>query len=379
MSGPSILVLSASTGNGHVSAGKAIVAEALERGLRAEHVDVMDWVTPGFRRWYRGGYETLVRRNPKTWGHLYRTSDRKRFNYYFQTALDTAFCKRLGRLLDEWRPDWVVCTHSLPQPALDRFRGLGFRVAVTVTDLYVHRMWLRGRVDTYFVPQEWSREVLERRLPDFRGDVVVSGMPVNAVFRSVGRGGGVRLSVAAELGFGEVSEEETWILVSSGGIGGGPLLSAVEVLGRLPVRTVVVAGRNARMKADLEALSAGFDRVHVLGAVEQGTMAALMGASDLLVSKPGGLTTFEALTVGLPFVVYWPFLIPGQEEGNAAFLEECGAGVIVRSKEDLGRTVERLLADRPTLERMRAAALGQAKPEATRVIVDHLCGAGVLR
>ncbi|MEZ5163479.1 MAG: hypothetical protein R2688_06955 [Fimbriimonadaceae bacterium] len=138
---PRILVLSASTGNGHTSAADAIVAQAQAMGLHAVHEDVLDFTSKGFRKWYRGGYETLVRRRPKMWGHLYRTSDRPRFNYYFQTGLDKQFCRPLSKIIRSHKPDWVICTHSLPQPALARMRDqISFRMGVVVTDLYVHRM-----------------------------------------------------------------------------------------------------------------------------------------------------------------------------------------------------------------------------------------------
>lgn len=371
MKKPSILVLSASTGNGHLSAAEAITREAKARGLKAEHIDVLDHVSPAFRKWYRGGYEVLVRKRPAAWGHLYKTSDKKRFNYYFQTALDTQFCKRLEVVLKKWRPDWVVCTHSLPQPVLERFREeYGFKVAVTVTDLYVHRMWLRGHVDLYFVPQTWSEEVLQERLPNFPGQIEVTGIPVNDLFSEEISKKDARSQIGQELSI--PLSEKRWVLMSSGGIGGGPLEEAASALSKVEARVVVICGRNAKMKTALEAATESMANVTVLGAVSQEQMARLMKASDLLVSKPGGLTTFEALTVGIPFVVFWPFLIPGQEEGNAEFLEESGAGVIVRDAETLGRTVADLIKSESLLEQMSRAGLAQAQPDATRKIVDHL-------
>ena len=345
--------------------------EAESRGIRAEHIDVLDHVSPAFRKWYRGGYEMLVRRKPAAWGHLYRTSDQKRFNYYFQTALDTQFCKRLEEVLEERRPDWVVCTHSLPQPVLERFRKrFGFKVSVTVTDLYVHRMWLRGHVDVYFVPQSWSEEVLQKRLPEFPGKIVVTGIPVNKLFSEEVAKIDARKRIGSEMSI--PMNRSKWVLMSSGGIGGGPLEDAALAMDEIDAQTIVVCGRNAKMKKGLEAVTGDMDRVTVLGALSQEQMALMMKACDLLISKPGGLTTFEALTVGVPFVVYWPFLIPGQEEGNAEFLESVGAGVIVREPGELGSVVGGLLSDSDRLKEMGQAARAQAQPEATTHIVDHL-------
>ncbi len=369
MKKPSILVLSASTGNGHVSAANAVVEEAQRRGLRAEHIDIMDHVSPGFRRWYRGGYETLVRRNPRTWGHLYKTSDRPRFNYHVQTNLDKTFCKRLEKMVETWAPDWVICTHSLPQPALAKFANRHqFRIGIVVTDLYVHRMWLRGDPDRFFVPQEWSADMLRTRLPEYSGEIVVTGIPIHPVFSELGTD---KAALRSRLGF-RASAPEKMVLMVSGGIGGGPVLSAAEAIANEEVSLVVVAGRNERNLQNLRQVIGHRENVIILGAVPQFEMAELMKASDILVSKPGGLTTFESLAIGLPFIVYWPFLIPGQEEGNAEFLESCGAGMIVRNLTELRLTVGNLIKSDQKLNKMRESALCQALPGATGLIVDSL-------
>lgn len=362
---PRILVLSASTGNGHTSAADAIVAQAQAMGLHAVHEDVLDFTSKGFRKWYRGGYETLVRRRPKMWGHLYRSSDRPRFNYYFQTGLDRKFCRPLAKIIRSHKPDWVICTHSLPQPALAQMRAqYPFRMGVVVTDLYVHRMWLRGKPDWFFVPQEYSRNILAQRLPSVKDQITVSGIPVHPVFESAPR----KEDARAQL---EIEDSAELALVSSGGIGGGPLLEAVEALRIQGLLVTVIAGRNDAMRTALKNRFQDDSRVNVLGHIDQATMAKHMAAADFLVAKPGGLTTFEALTVGLPFLVYWPFLIPGQEEGNADFLEECGAGVIARNINEL-ESQANILKDPVLRDQMSRAAKAHAPSHSAEKIVQQI-------
>lgn len=357
MADPRLLILSASTGNGHMSAAFAIAAEAEKAGLVAVVIDVMDVTPDAFTSWYRGGYEKLVKDRPKLWGHLYRSSDRPLFNYGFQTILDFTFTSRIRKIIEEMRPDWVVCTHSLPQPRLVPLRReFGFRMGIVVTDLYVHRMWLRGRPDAFFVPQEWTKEVLARRKPRLGSHCVVTGIPIHPVF---GERRGER-----------VWGEDRYAIVSSGGIGGGPLLEAVAVILGEGWRVRVVAGRN---QAAFEALTdqfGGDEGVEVFGHVDAAKMAQLMQESHLLVSKPGGLTTFESLASGIPFCVYWPFLIPGQEEGNATFLRDIGAGVIARDLDSLRLELGKL--DDGTLQTMSEAGLSQALPNAAAEIVQAL-------
>lgn len=359
MKSPRLLILSASTGNGHMSAANAIAADAESQGLFAQVVDVLDFSPKGFRSWYRGGYEKLVRDRPEVWGHLYRSSDRPLFNYGFQTGLDWWFTRRIEQAIQETKPDWVVCTHSLPQPRLVPLRReYGFKIAIVVTDLYVHRMWLRGRPDYFFVPQEWSREVLMRRLPKIGRHSLVTGIPIHPVFRG---GAGMR-DWNAELS----------VLMSSGGIGGGPLVGAVRAVRDARAKVAVIAGRNESAKLELEAAFGSDPLVEVLGHVTQQEMADRMRSVHLLVGKSGGLTTFEALAVGVPFAVYMPFLIPGQEEGNAQFIRDSGAGDILRSEAELKSFVERMSSNRSALEKMSVAAIAQAHPEAAREIVEKL-------
>jgi processive 1,2-diacylglycerol beta-glucosyltransferase len=344
-----LLIVSASTGMGHMAAARGVEKAAQARGHSAVTVDVMDRVTPLYRTWFRGGYERLVRRNPKMWGHLYRTSDLPRFNYRFQTGLDYLFCGVIAKMVQSERPDWVVCTHSIAQPRIPR---AGRPMAIVVTDLYPHRMWLRGSPDLFCLPSEWSAEMLRQRVPGAK--YVVTGIPISPEFQP-----------------GVVAPGR--VLLTAGGIGGGPVLEAAQALVSSGVRDLqIVTGWNTQLRAQLEGKHLSGVTVH--GFLQQDEMARLLQSAALLVAKPGGLTTMEALSVGTPFLVYQPFLIPGQEEQNAEFLVEAGAGVRARSTEELGREASALLRSPVRLEEMRARALEHGKPDAAENVVRALEG-----
>lgn len=370
---PRVLMLSASTGNGHMAAAYALEDEARRQGLEAKTVDTLAFAPKGFRAWYAGGYETLVRRRPELWGHLYRTSDRPLFNYHFQTFLDVVFVNRLRNLFADFHPDWVVCTHSLPQPRLAQLRQrYRFRTAVVVTDLYPHRMWLRGRPDRFFVPGEWSAGILAGRAGWAADRVEVTGIPIHSCFRE------------------RIGQEEArhrmglpaggrMLLATSGGIGGGPMAEALAALRQTPgLDTVVlVCGRNERAFQRLQeelggAIAFGPPLVVLKGHVDQSEMAGLMAASDLVLSKPGGLTTSEALAVGRPFAVFEPFLIPGQEERNADFLVETGAGIRVPDAEAIPLLVGDLLVHPSRLAEMSAKAKELGRPAAAQLVVERI-------
>lgn len=368
-----ILVLSASTGNGHISAAKAIEAVCRQQGHHTKMVDALKYAPKPFQMWYGGGYELVVRRAPASWGMLYKVSDEPNLPYKVQTKMDYGFLAKLKRLLAEERPDWVVCTHSLPQPRLAELRKeFGFKMAIVVTDLYPHLMWLRGEPDWYFVPSEWSRDILEQRQPGSANITTVTGIPVHPVFSKTFSEDEIARATGRQPG-------KPIITLTSGGIGGGPFGEALRALLKLdrPVHIEVICGRNEARRRDIERRVTKLPynspvSVKVRGHISQEEMALRMHASEFLISKPGGLTTSECLAVGCPMLVYHPFLIPGQEEGNAEFLVQEGAGVEARTPEELVATVRDLLADPERLAKMRQIARSHGKPKAADDIVAQL-------
>lgn len=358
------LIITASTGNGHTSAANALKAEIEAQGGVAEVVDCMDHVPKAFRKWFKGGYETLVKRSPWTWGHLYRTSDRPLFNYWAQTFLDDHFSYPMDQVIARFKPDVVVCTHSIIQPRLPALsRKCGFEVAVVVTDLYPHRMWLRGRPDWYFVPTEDSKQILQKRI-GARSRIDVTGIPVNRAFANAPS----REIARRALGL----TDRPAVLLSSGGIGAGPFDEATAALSKLPVDLLVVCGRSKEAHDRLHRKFGKNANVRLFGHLSQTEMANVMAAADVLVGKSGGLTTFESLAVGLPFVILWPFLIPGQEEDNARYLADHGAGIIVKDLEEIGPTVEALVKDPAKLKAMQEGAKSIAQPGSAKRIASML-------
>ncbi len=375
MSGaPRTLLLSASTGGGHLSAAHAVSAAFHTRGINAQVIDVLNLTPPVFRAWFLGGYETLVRYWPDLWGHLYRVSDRPRLTYHFQTALDLHYMTRLRAVMRRERPDWVVCTHSLPQPQLERLRRIAapFNVAVVVTDYYPHRMWMRGYPDHYFVAGEWTRDVIARREPGADRRTTISGIPTDAAFFAPVSRPDARRALGAD-------PATPSVLVTSGGIGAGPVTEAVGALAAagVPCHITVLCGRNlaahshlSRMSEDLR--GRGF-RLQVEPLLPVAEVATRMHAADFVVGKPGGLTMSECMAAGVPMLIHRPLLIPGQEEGNRLFLEYVGAGATAADAESLTELTRGLLTDRDRLEEMRSRAQAAASPGAADTIAETVC------
>jgi processive 1,2-diacylglycerol beta-glucosyltransferase len=271
---------------------------------------------------------------------------------------------RFGRYVKEFQPEVVLCTHYFPLETLNHLRqkrGGPRPLAVSiVTDFEAHALWMDSCVDLYCVAAEETKARLVARgaTPE---NVVVTGIPISAKFSAKLNPRAVRKSLG-------LRDDLPVVLVPSGGFGMGPVAQILTELDKiaLPFQTVVVTGRNEQLRRTLAAQ----DRMHpthVLGFATN--MHELMAVADLLITKPGGLTSSEALAVGRPLVILNP--IPGQEAANSDFLLERGAAAKVNRVEDLPYRLEQLLGSRKLAEMARAAkALG--KPDAAREICHEV-------
>jgi processive 1,2-diacylglycerol beta-glucosyltransferase len=227
-------------------------------------------------------------------------------------------------------------------------------------------MWLTRDVDRYFVAIDETRAHLSAIGVD-RAKIVVSGIPIDPKFavRTDGRTARLALGLDPEL---------TTILVSAGGFGVGPVEQLVTALGRLEhaAQVVVICGRNEELLTKLRASLAENPprsvRVDLVGFTRE--METFMSAADLLVGKPGGLTTSEALAKGLAIVVVNP--IPGQEERNSDHLLEEGAAIRANNLPAIGWKIDRLLGEPERLASLRARSLALGRPDAARTVAESV-------
>jgi len=367
-----VLVLSASAGAGHVRA-----AQALERALVAtgrvrevRHVDILQYTSKLFRRMYAQAYLDLVNRAPEVLGWLYDYFDEPWKHERVRLALDRLNTTRFVRLLERERPDWAVSTHFLPAQLIAWLRSKGrlaTRQAIVVTDFDVQGMWLTRHVDRYFVALDETRVHLER-LGVPPAAITVSGIPIDPVFAVPKDARAMRLKHG-------LAPDRTTILVSAGGFGVGPVEALIHTLLELqhPVQLVVICGRSEALKQRLDELAAArppelTPALRVVGYTTD--MDEYMAAADLIVGKPGGLTSSEALARGLALVIVHP--IPGQEERNADHLLEAGAAIRCNNLPALAWKIDRLLDDPARLAAMRANARRLARPQAARDIAMTL-------
>jgi processive 1,2-diacylglycerol beta-glucosyltransferase len=366
-----VLLLSASSGAGHVRAAQALEKTFSSRGdCVVEHIDALKYVSELFQRLYDKTYIAMVRRAPDLIGILYERTDQPWRHPRPRLAVDRLNTRPMIRLLKRVQPDLCIATHFLPGEILAWLiakKKLRARHAIVVTDFDVHALWLCKTVDRYYVAMNESAEYLARiGVP--REKLRVTGIPVDPVF-----------AVAAEREtarhkFG-LDSQAAMILVAAGGYGVGPVEELVKDLLALKRnwQIVAVAGKSEKIRKRLEELSraagnlpGGKRRLCPVGFTTE--MDQYMAAADLLVGKAGGLTTSEALARGLPMALVEP--IPGQEERNADHLLEAGAAIRCNNLPAAAWKIAALLDDAARLTRMREAAQRMAKPRAAADIAE---------
>jgi len=370
---PRVLILSASSGEGHVRAGKALEKALSARGdCAVEHIDALDYTSKSFQKIYDDAYIALVRRAPGMLGWFFSHIDQPWRHERRRLALDRLNTRPMIKLLKRLRPEICVSTHFLPAEIvswLKRKNKIETRHAVVVTDFDVHAMWLCRGVDRYFVASEESAEYLAR-LGMKREAIRVSGMPIDPVFAEPADARAIRV------GFG-LDPCAITVLVAAGGHALAPVERLVTDLVALdrPWQIVAITGHAAQIRQRLERLTRGNKQVatrrtqlRVVGYTEE--MHRWMAASDLLAGKAGGLTVSESMAVGLPMAIVG--VLPGpQEERNAEHLLECGAAIRCHNVTTAAWKIAQLLDDPERLATMRAAARRIGKARAALEIAEE--------
>lgn len=361
-----ILILHASVGLGHRRAAEALGRAFALRGV--EQVWVEDTLAHGpalFRQLYAGSYLELAERAPALWAYFYERADENetRLTRELRALIERLGTTGLEALVQRCQPDAIVCTHFLPLDLLSperRRRGRAPLLVGVVTDYTGHVFWASPAVDRYCVATPLTSRMLARRgVPSAR--IAVTGIPVDPAIatpkdRDQARQAHrlERAPVVTLMGGGLSVERVQQIVVD---------LLASDLIGSL----VVVAGRNTALTAALAPLGqASAGRLCLLGFIDY--VDDLVTASDLVISKAGGLIVSEVLARGRPLVVIDP--IPGQEEWNADFVVSAGAGIQLRLGALVPAAVEHLLTNTSHRQVLADGARQAGRPEAALTIAD---------
>ncbi len=368
-----ILLLSVSAGAGHLRAAEALKAYAnlSAHEVVATHLDVMNFVTAAFRKLYTDFYITLVNKAPTLWGYLYKATNDAQPDSSLQRlrrGIERLNTKALLKEITAFKPDAIICTHFLPAEilsALIRKGKFACPVWVQVTDFDLHRLWVQEHMAGYFAANE---EVAFRmRAQGIAAEnIYVTGIPIMPAFATPPP----RAQCAAQLGIDP--DRKTFLLMGGGaGLGSLDTLAARLLTLEADFQLIVLAGNNTQALTALQTVAERYPgRLWPQGFTQQ--VEQLMACADLVITKPGGLTTSECLAMGLPMIVNAP--IPGQEERNADFLLEQGVALKAIDSVTLAYRIEYLMHNPEKLVEMRVKAKALGRPTAAMQVLDVVLG-----
>ena len=367
-----VLIMSASTGGGHNRAARAIKEELESRtidnmSIECEIVDSLKLVNNTMDKVISRGYEKSALYTPKAYGSVYRFSETTiaSKNEFKTNPLTSLMARKFKHLLNESTPDLIIGTHPFPMIALSTLkknnnihslsRSESFYKSTKVdippmisvlTDYTTHSTWIQNEIDYYIVGHEYVKELLVYEGVDSEKGKAF-GIPVEKSFLSHRD----RETVLTELG---LSPEKLTVLLMGGSFGAGNIKETLEDLIAIDrdFQILVITGRNEHLKDKLSKMldsTIHNKNICLLGYTNK--MNDILASIDVLISKPGGLTTTEALLNDVPMIV--PYFIPGQEEENLDFLTNCGAALRTTKKYSLPVLLKVLIDDPSRLDNLR--------------------------
>ncbi|HYT50059.1 MAG TPA: glycosyltransferase [Pyrinomonadaceae bacterium] len=373
--GPKILIISSDTGGGHRSAAAAIVAgiESFVKGesyairtiraveeshhLAAKLVAIYNWLLRNKQHWMKYYYWLINRFRPDT-----------REFFYKRTVGYVA-----GQF-QKWCPHVVVSVHPLTQHMFARVLkelGLADRIPLVtvVTDPYYGfwKGWACDDVKLYLVASEDARrQLIDYGIPSER--IKISGMPVHPKFSFPGDDAARVARTALGL-----DPEKFTVFLNAGWEGGGNISHILRELvrGELDVQAIFLAGKNEALRSEVELVAADAKfPVKVIGYSDE--VEQLMRAANVMVSKLGGLTTFEALACRVPIIADAITQPMPQEASTVNLIVKSGAAVMLNKASDIVPVVHRMIEDSKHYAAMRAATITVAIPNATKRIVEEI-------
>ena len=383
-----VLIMSASTGGGHNRAAKAMKDEIEKKCIDGEHItceiiDSLKLINTTMDKIISSGYEKSAKYTPKAWGGVYKMSDANIVSKheYKGNLFNTLLASKLKKLLKERKPDLIIGTHPFPMIALstlkkkypyrNAFNSFFVPPLISVlTDYTAHSTYIQDEIDYYIAGDEYVKEVLISEGVD--GDKIKPyGIPVEKSFLEHRE----KSVVLEELG---LAPDKFTVLLMGGSFGAGNIKDTLKELLEIDrdFQIIVITGRNETLKEKLEKSLEKHDidkNISILGFTQD--MNDILSAVDIIVSKPGGLTTTECLLKELPMII--PYYIPGQEEENMDFLSNCGAALRTSKKFTIS-VLLKVLIDNPMRMELLKNNIKSVKKQNTAEdianLVSHILG-----
>ncbi|MDV3428121.1 MAG: glycosyltransferase [Bacillota bacterium] len=337
-----LLILTASTGAGHNQAANSLSQAFMEKGYYVNKYDFLKEGDKFLNIVVAEGYDFLAKSLPRVYGNIYKLSDHKTLNDRLLKKYPKRLENRLLKFIQESKPDIIIGTHPLSVAVIGKLKEkdiIDIPFISIVTDFKAHYAYIDNNVDAYITASEYTKTTLmERDVPEDK--VFPFGIPVKKEFYVTPK---------------EIKEESRFsILMMSGSMGLKGIGAVLKELtnNKNKLKVTVVCGNNKELYDDLNDKYLpyyGKGELNILGFTNE--VPKLMSESDVIISKPGGLTVSEALICKLPLII--PFAIPGQEEENSEFLVNAGAAISMDDIDNLNDIIDKLIESPEIIKRMK--------------------------
>ena len=389
-----ILIFYASYGGGHLNAAKSINDYIISNypNNDVELIDCMKYVNKTIEKLTTAAYREMAKKAPWAWGKIYSDSQKGPLAH-LSSRSNKIMAIKLLRLLREKQPDVIISTHPFGSQMcsyLKRKNKITAKIATIMTDFSPHDQWLVGHkfTDYFFVANDKMKNYLISK-GITENKISLTGIPISNRFLKT-------YNKKEILDTYNLSEDKFTVLFFGGGEFGLGKTKTAEIFESFvqeslkeKIQIIAIAGKNPKMKANFEEIVSKYsvntttttttnttdttditNNVKILEFTNQ--VPELMSISDLVVTKPGGLTTSESLASHLPMLIINP--IPGQEEENAEFLEDKGIAIWLRKNDDSKLIIENLLSDNKKLNLMKENTKLLARPHSTETICKMILG-----
>lgn len=336
------------------NSGHFIAAQSIEKALKRIHskidifsLDCFNYTNPVLSKIIYSSYSSLLKTKPEVWKYLYDNPKIVKKLQKFKELVHKYNSTKLENLLKDYNPDVIVTTQAFPCGLVSDYKSSNEKnipLIAVLTDYYPHSFWLYEEVDKYVVPsQEAKSRLIKEGIVESR--IENHGIPISPDFYDKKDNNLLKSKFGLEEGIPTV-------LIMGGSQGFGPLKKITLSLDKLELnfQIMVTTGFNDRLKKYLQKKIHTLNHtMKVLGYVDD--ISGLMEISDILITKPGGLTTTEATAKELPMVIFNP--IPGQEKNNTRFLLQRGMTLKAADPEEAGILVKELITNRAKYNQMK--------------------------
>lgn len=357
-------------GGGHLSAAKSIkeYIECNYADVQIDMIDCVEYINKAINKVTTKAYSEFAKRAPEIWGFIYKKSETGPVAK-ISNDFNKVMAIKLKKLLQDFNPDYVISTHPFSSQMCAYLKKKGkfnFKLATIMTDYASHEQWIvhHEYVDYLFVAHQEMKNYLTSKNID-ENKIFVTGIPISNRFLN-------QYDKEEILNEFKLDKNRKNVLFFAGGefgLGKNTTLEILKVLAKYFTDTqiIAIAGKNESMKEHFEKIVKEYNRedsIKILGFTNK--VPELMSISDLVVTKPGGLTTTESLASGLPIIAINP--IPGQEEENAYFFEKAGVAVWLKKDDNIKEVVSNILNNEAKLLEMKENTKLIAKKNSTEDI-----------